>query len=236
MGAVAASCLGGVLGLRQEVGSRPDSRPHFFCVAKRNGGKKRRALQAACPAELPSLLRRSGQTGSRKSDFLCPSTPVLPLACGVAQALCLALPRLLAGEGRGEGCISLLPRWGKAGMGAVAASCLGGVLGLRWGVGSRPDSRPHFFCVAKRNGGKKRRALQAACPAELPSLLRRSGQTGSRKSDFLCPSTPVLQLACGVAQALCLALPRLLAGEGAVQGKMNHCSRSESTIHSLQTV
>ena len=151
------------------------------------------------------------------------------------NALHSSLSRLRERAG-GEGRSHSFPRWGKVGMGAFAASCLGGVLGLRQEVGFRPDSRPHFFCVAKRNGGKKRRALQAACPAELPSLLRRSGQTGSRKSDFLCPSTPVLQLACGVAQALCLALPLLLAGEGAVQGKMNHCSRSESTIHSLQTV
>ena len=96
----------------------------------------------------------------------------------------VGLPLPLAGEGRGEGRIHSFPRWGKAGMEAVAASCLGGVLGLRQEVGFRPDSRPHFFCVAKRNEGKKRRALQAACPAELPSLLRRSGQTGSRKSDF----------------------------------------------------
>ena len=156
----------------------------FLLRRQKKWGKKRRALQAACPAELPSLLRRSGQTGSRKSDFLCPSTPVLQLACGVAQALCLALPRLLAGEGRGEGRIHSFPRWGKAGMGAVAASCLGGVLGLRQEVGFRPDSRVPFLCLAKRNGGKKRRALQAACPAKLTSLLRRSVQTAAGNLNF----------------------------------------------------
>ena len=64
------------------------------------------------------------------------------------------------------------------------AFCLSGVLGLREGVGSRPDSRPHFFCIAKRNGGKKRRALQAACPAKLTSLLRRSVQTAAGNLNF----------------------------------------------------
>ena len=103
MGAVAASCLGGVLGLRQEVGFRPDSRPHFFCVAKRNGGKKRRALQAACPAELPSLLRRSGQTGSRKSDFFMSKHASLTAGVrgGTSAVPCTPSPACGRGLGRG---------------------------------------------------------------------------------------------------------------------------------------
>ena len=39
--------------------------------------------------------------------------------------------------------------------------------------------RPDFFCLAKRNRGKKRRALQAADPAELTALLRRCVQTAA---------------------------------------------------------
>ena len=64
------------------------------------------------------------------------------------------------------------------------AFCLSGVLGLREGGGSRPDSRPLFFCLAKRNGGKKRRALQAACPAKLTALLRRAVQTAAGNLNF----------------------------------------------------
>ena len=45
-------------------------RPDFFCLAKRNRGKKRRALQAACPAELTTRLQRSVQTGCRKNEGL----------------------------------------------------------------------------------------------------------------------------------------------------------------------
>jgi hypothetical protein len=39
--------------------------------------------------------------------------------------------------------------------------------------------RTDFFCLAKRNRGKKRRALQAAGPAELTALLRRCVQTAA---------------------------------------------------------
>ena len=201
-----------------EAGGRVSARqPSSFSLPRqKKWGKEKASLAGGFPAELPSLLRRSGQTGSRKSDFLCPSTPVLQLACGVAQALCLVLPRLLAGEGWGEGRIHSFPRWGKAGMGAVAASCLGGVLGLRQEVGFRPDSRPHFFCVAKRNEGKKRRALQAACPAELPSLLRRSGQTGSRKSDFFMSKHASLTagVRVGTSAAPCTPSPACGRGQG----------------------
>ena len=104
-----------------EAGGRVSARQPtpFLLRRQKKWGKEKASLAGGFPAELPSLLRRSGQTGSRKSDFLCPSTPVLQLACGVAQALCLALPRLLAGEGRGEGRIHSFPRWGKAGMGPL---------------------------------------------------------------------------------------------------------------------
>ena len=39
--------------------------------------------------------------------------------------------------------------------------------------------RPDFFCLAKRNRGKKRRALQAAGPAELAARLQRYAQTAA---------------------------------------------------------
>ena len=123
------------------------------------------------------------------------------------------------GEGW-DGGLSLLPLWGEVGRGAFSAFCLSCLLVLRGGVGSRPDSRVPFCArpggepqkgsftlawggthIAKQCEWRPKNASAEGCPAELPSLLRRSGQTGSRKSDFLCPSTPVFQLACGVALA-----------------------------------
>jgi len=53
---------------------------------------------------------------------------------------------------------------------------------LLWHLCPRPGvarRRPGFFCLAKRNRGKKRRALQAAGPAELTARLQRSVQTAA---------------------------------------------------------
>ena len=68
----------------REPGLAPAGESLFVATKSDQKARLRR-----CPAELPSLLRRSGQTGSRKSEFLCPGTPVLRLACGVIPMLCL---------------------------------------------------------------------------------------------------------------------------------------------------
>ena len=144
-----------------EGGSRVSDRQPtpFLLPRQKKWGKEKASLAGGLSGEThcaPASLRSDSH---RKFEFLYGSTPVLQLACGVAQALRLELPLPLAGEGGGEGACVSFPCWGKEGMGAFA-SCWCGVLGLREGVGSRPDSRPHFFCVAKRNGGKKRRACR----------------------------------------------------------------------------
>ena len=57
---------------------------------------------------------------------------------------------------------------------------------LRCGCWQRPvvdRQRPDFFCLAKRNRGKKRRALQAAGPAELTARVQRSVQTAAEKNE-----------------------------------------------------
>ena len=126
-----AFCLSGVLGLREGVGSRPDSRVPFCArqkgtftlawgethIAKQCGWRPKSA-SATLSGEThcaPSSLRSNSR---RKFEFLYGGTPVLPLACGVAQALRLELPLPLAGEGGGEETCISFPRWGKAGMGA----------------------------------------------------------------------------------------------------------------------
>ena len=107
------------------------------------------------------------------------------------------------------------------------AFCLSGVLGLREGVGSRPDSRVPFCArqkgtfplawgethIAKQCGWRPKSA-SATLSGEThcaPSSLRSNSR---RKFEFLYGGTPVLQLACGVAQALRLELPLPQAGEG----------------------
>ena len=100
----------------------------------------------------PASLRSDSR---RKFEFLCRSTPVLQLACGVAQALRLELPLPLAGEGGGEGAYISFPHWGKAGMGAslllVEAVCL--LSGRGSGLG--PTADPISFASPKEMGERK---------------------------------------------------------------------------------
>ena len=105
------------------------------------------------------------------------------------------------------------PHWGKAGMGAslllVEAVCL--LSGRESGLG--PTADPISFASPKEMGERKGEPAgglsgETHCaPASLRSDSR-------RKFEFLCRSTPVLRLACGVAQALRLELPLPQAGEG----------------------
>ena len=103
-----------------EEGSRVSARQPtpFLLRRQKKWGKEKASLAGGLSGEThfaPSSLRSNSR---RKFEFLYGSTPVLPLACGVAQALRLELPLPLAGEGGGEGTCISFPRWGKAGMGA----------------------------------------------------------------------------------------------------------------------
>ena len=66
---VCASCLVLVVALVSEAGSRPAA-TRFLLSCQKKPGKKRRALQAAGPAELTARLQRSVQTAAGKmKDF-----------------------------------------------------------------------------------------------------------------------------------------------------------------------
>ncbi len=172
-GAFSAFCLSCLLVLREGVGSRPDSRVPF-CA--RPGGEPQKGsftlawggthIAKQCewrPKSASATL--SGEThfapaslrsnSRRKFEFLYGSTPVLQLACGVAQALRLELPLPLAGEGGGEGACVSFPCWGKAGMGAslllVEAVCL--LSGRGSGLG--PTADPISFASPKEMGERK---------------------------------------------------------------------------------
>ena len=103
-----------------EGGSRVSARQPtpFLLPRQKKWGKEKASLAGGLSGEThcaPSSLRSNSR---RKFEFLYGGTPVLRLACGVAQALRLELPLPLAGEGGGEGTCISFPRWGKAGMGA----------------------------------------------------------------------------------------------------------------------
>ena len=157
--------------------------------------------------------RRSGQTGSWKSDFYVQARQSYSWRAGWHKRCALHSLACLRERAGVRAAFTPSPAGGRRGWGRCCflfGRCAWFEAGGR--VSARQPSS--FSLPRQKKWGKEKASLAGGFPAELPSLLRRSGQTGSRKSDFLCPSTPVLQLACGVAQALCLALPRLLAGEG----------------------
>ena len=81
--------------------------------------------------------------------------------------------------------------------------------------GSRVSARQPtpFLLPRQKKWGKEKASLAGGLSGEThcaPASLRSDSR---RKFEFLCRSTPVLQLACGVAQALRLELPLPQAGE-----------------------
>ena len=100
-------------------GSRVSARQPtpFLLRRQKKWGKEKASLAGGLSGEThcaPASLRSDSR---RKFEFLYGGTPVLRLACGVAQALRLELPLPLAGEGGCEGTCISFPRWGKTGMG-----------------------------------------------------------------------------------------------------------------------
>ena len=85
-------------------GSRVSARQPtpFLLRRQKKWGKEKASLAGGLSGEThfaPSSLRSNSR---RKFEFLYGSTPVLQLACGVAQALRLELPLPQAGEGTGS--------------------------------------------------------------------------------------------------------------------------------------
>ena len=140
-----------------EGGSRVSARQPtpFLLRRQKKWGKEKASLAGGLSGEThfaPASLRSDSR---RKFEFLYGGTPVLRLACGVAQALRLELPLPLAGEGGGEGAYISFPHWGKAGMGAslllVEAVCL--LSGRESGLG--PTADPISFASPKEMGERK---------------------------------------------------------------------------------
>ena len=93
--------------------------------------------------------------------------------------------------------------------------------------GSRVSARQPtpFLLRRQKKWGKEKASLAGGLSGEThfaPASLRSDSR---RKFEFLCRSTPVLQLACGGAQALRPELPLPLAGEGWGEGVLNSFPR-----------